>query len=141
MHYEFEHVNKILINSLKWNQMHKISLEEYSNNTQLQLLLGREAGALRASWGKVSYLRRIFNSMCQLKKKMNQMRAKFYLGQNEGYNLWGSIADSSEKLLQRSGGRGQCQGRGILEVEPRFWQKIAASHREQMSPLMILVLF
>ena len=36
MHYEFEHVNKILINSLKWNQMHKISLEEYSNNRQLQ---------------------------------------------------------------------------------------------------------
>ena len=75
------------------------------------------------------------------KKKWIKWELSFIWGKNEGYNLWGSIADSSEKLLQRSGGRGQCQGRGILEVEPRFWQKIAASHREQMSPLMILVLF
>ena len=31
--------------------------------------------------------------------------------------------------------------KGILAVKYTFWQRLAASHKEQMSLLMILVLF
>ena len=50
----------------------------------------------------------------------------------------------SLKLLQRGGGKVRMCGilvkRGHVVIRHSFWQKIAASHEEQMSPLMIVVL-
>ena len=42
---------------------------------------------------------------------MYKLRVKFYLGQNEDCSLGGSIADSSERLLQSSSG-----GKSIYNV-------------------------
>ena len=68
----------------------------------------------------------------------------FYLGQKEDYSLGDSISDSSGKLLWK--GKGEVSihvilVKGVHVVQHTFWQKVAASCKEQMSPLMILVLF
>ena len=71
----------------------------------------------------------------------------FIWGKNEGYSPGDGISDSSENLLQRrGGGRGGGQqirdfGEGVRAVEHTSWQKVAAGHEEQMSPLVMLVLF
>ena len=67
------------------------------------------------------------------------------MGQNEKYRLGDSPSDTSEDLFQRGklGGQYICDfsERGIYAIKHTFLQKVAASHEEQMSPLMILVLF
>ena len=76
------------------------------------------------------------------------MWVKFYLGQNEDDSLGDSISGSSEELLQRKGrselymilGKAGGGGGGVHAVRHTFWEMLAASHEEQMSPLMILVL-
>ena len=76
---------------------------------------------------------------------MWQLWVKFFLGQNEDYRPGDSLSDSCEELLQRGkeGGQYTCDfsKTGIRGVKHTFWQKVAASQEEQMSPLMILVLF
>ena len=55
------------------------------------------------------------------------LRVKFYLGQNEDYNLGGSTSDRSEILLQR--GRTKVSKCEILvkgeghEAEPHFYRR------------------
>ena len=67
------------------------------------------------------------------------------MGQNEDYSLGDSISDLSEvHVLKRSGERSvlyMILVKGEHAVKHTFWQRLAASHEEQMSPLMILVLF
>ena len=85
---------------------------------------------------------------CQLKKQKCttwELWVKFYLGQNEDYSPGDSIADSSEKLLQRGKGK---VSRCVILVKGEymqsgtyFLQKDSASYEEQMSPWRILVLF
>ena len=82
------------------------------------------------------------------KKKKTQPEScelRFVWGQNEDYSPGDSLSDSSEKLLQRGKGEGQSVLYLILvkrvhAVKHRFWQKIVASQKEQMSLLMILVI-
>ena len=67
------------------------------------------------------------------------------MGKNEDYNLGGSISNNSEKLIHR--GRGEVSvihylsGERYGAVEHMFWQKLAATRKEPMSLLMILVTF
>ena len=74
---------------------------------------------------------------------MWELWVKVYSGPNEDYSLWVSFSDSSEELLWR--GKRGCQyihdfGKGkYMPPSTYFFQKIAAGHEEQMSPLMILV--
>ena len=68
------------------------------------------------------------------------------MGQNEDNNPGDSISESSEKLLQRAGEKVTINiiydfTEGVRAVKHRFWQRLAATHKEQMSPLMISVLF
>ena len=72
----------------------------------------------------------------------------FYLGQNEDYSLGDSISESSEKLLQRSGGGGGKVSMYVILVKGEYMQsstyflqkisaslvKVTASHKEQTSP-------
>ena len=67
----------------------------------------------------------------------------FNLRQNEVYSLEASISDSSEKQPSRARVK---VGIYLVEVglhanQHMFLQKVAASHQEHMSPLMISVLF
>jgi len=78
---------------------------------------------------------------------MHNMRvlSQVLFGENENYGLGDSITDSSEKLLQRCRGEGQCicdfaEG-GVHTIKHIFLQKISASlgkitapHKEQTSP-------
>ena len=65
----------------------------------------------------------------------------FYLGQSEDCGPGNSTSDSSEKLLQK--GRGECLyicdfGKGgIHAIKHIFFQKLYASHKEQVSPRRI----
>ena len=83
---------------------------------------------------------------------MWELLVKFYLEKNEDYNIRDSISDSSEELLPR--GRWERSvyvwfwWRGVHTIKHIFLQKVAASllkvttsHKEQVSQLMILVLF
>ena len=68
------------------------------------------------------------------------------MGQNEDNNPGDSISESSEKLLQRAGEKVTINiiydfSEGVRAVKRRFWQRLAAKHKEQMSLLMISVLF
>ena len=69
-----------------------------------------------------------------------ELWVKFYLGQNEDYSPGDSLSDSSEEVLWR--GRGKV---GVIydfsEGAMSSYTHILHSHEEQMSPLMILVLF
>ena len=54
------------------------------------------------------------------------------------------VLDSSEKLLWRGRGEGQCYIWflvKVLAIKHTFWQMLAGSHKEELLPLMILVLF
>ena len=72
------------------------------------------------------------------------MKVKLYWGQYENYSSGDSISDSSEKLLQRGrGGRSvlyMILVKGVHAVKHTFWQRLVASHEEQMPPLIILAL-
>ena len=73
---------------------------------------------------------------------MWELWVQFYLGLTEDYSPGHSLSGSSEDLLQRGGGGGQCKydfGERY-EIKHSFQQKVAASHKEQVSPLMILIL-
>ena len=84
---------------------------------------------------------------CRLKKKKCTtwvLQVKFYLGQNQDCSPVDSISDSSEKLLWRGGGKVSIYVilvKGVHAIKHTFLQKVAASHKEQVSPFMILVLF
>ena len=76
-------------------------------------------------------------SWCQL-KTMYKFQVNFYLGQNEGCILGGSISDSSERLLQSDN-----RGRSIFKVfvngefntvEHSFYKRFFVSHEALMSP-------
>ena len=80
-----------------------------------------------------------------VKKHALSLRIKFYLGQNEDCSPEYCTSDSSEKLLPREGGGGQCihdlgEG-GVHTVKHMFFQKASASlvkrsasHEERLSP-------
>ena len=66
------------------------------------------------------------------------------MGPYEDCSLGDSLSESSEELLQI--GRREVSiymifVKGVYAVKHTFWQKVAARLEEQMSPLMILVLF
>ena len=68
------------------------------------------------------------------------------MGQNEDNNPGDSFSESSEKLLQRAGEKVTINiiydfSEGVRAVKHRFWQRLAAKYKEQMSLLMISVLF
>ena len=69
---------------------------------------------------------------------MNNLRVKFYLGQNEDCSPGGSISDSSERLLQTGSG-GRSIDKVLVKGEFRtvkhsFFKKIFVSHEDLMSP-------
>ena len=66
------------------------------------------------------------------------------MGQNEDYSPGDSLSDSSKELLQRGGGEVSTHVilvKGGRAAKHTFWHKVAASHKKQMFPLIILVLF
>ena len=73
---------------------------------------------------------------------MHRMRivSCFLMEPNQDYSQGDNLSDSSEELLQK--GRGEVSIHMILvksvhEIKHIFWQKVTASHEEQMSWLMI----
>lgn len=77
---------------------------------------------------------------------------KFLGGQIEDYNLGDSLSGNFKELLWRGKGGGlyicDLGGGGDMCNKHTFWQKVTAGHKkvsarqeEQMSPLIILVLF
>ena len=69
---------------------------------------------------------------------------KIYLRPNEDYSPGDRLSDGSKKLPQWDRRRSVYMWFWRWElhaVKHTFWQKVAASHREQMSPLIVLVLF
>ena len=79
-------------------------------------------------------------------EKMHKMEVvNFYWEQNQDDSLGNNISDSSEKLLQREREdsiiydfiEDVCVVRGLW----RLWQRLAASHKELMSLLDILMVF
>ena len=83
--------------------------------------------------------------LCLLKRCTTwELRVKFYWGQNEDCSPWGSISDSSERLLQSSSGR-----KSIIKVlvkgefntmKRSFYEKFFVSHEDLMSPWRDLAL-
>ena len=69
--------------------------------------------------------------------------AKFYLGQNEDCSPGDSISALRNWSKEVGGGVSiyVTLVKGARAVKHTCWQRLAASHEEQMSPLMILVLF
>ena len=66
------------------------------------------------------------------------------LGPNEDCSLGNGLSDSSEELFWRGEGQSVHMWlwwQGMLAGKHTSWQKVAASHQKQMSPLMILMLF
>ena len=79
------------------------------------------------------------------KNTTRELWVNVYLGQNEDYSPGDSLSDSPEKLLRRGKGEGQSVlylmlVKRVHAVNYRFWQKIVASQKEQMSLLTILVI-
>ena len=71
------------------------------------------------------------------KKKIYNLRVKFYLGQNEDCSPGGSISDSSETLLQSgSGGKSiyKVLVKGEFSAMKLILQKIFVSQEDLMSP-------
>ena len=69
---------------------------------------------------------------------------KIYLRPNEDYSLGDRLSDGSKKLPQWGRRRSVYMWFWWWElhaVKHTFWQKVDASHKEQMSPLIVLVLF
>jgi len=72
------------------------------------------------------------------KLKMRNVKVKFYLGPNEGYSPGDSVSVSSEKVLQRGGGK-VCINVILVKGEVHaikhiFLQKVSASHEEHTPP-------
>ena len=60
------------------------------------------------------------------------------------HSLGDRLSESLDELLQRGQKGGHIYVilvKGVRGVKHTLWQKVAARHEEQMSPLMILVLF
>ena len=83
---------------------------------------------------------------------MWEFPVKFYLGQNEDYSPGDSTSESSEELLQRGSGEGRyiCDfgEERVHVIKHIFFQKVSAglmklsaSHKKQLSPGSILMLF
>ena len=137
-------------NENDWYTSKKLSASD--NKTQLKSLF--KSSCQEFHW-KGRFLRnsvvgilgkgRIGDGECWLQKRstMWQLWVKFYLGQNEDYSLGDSISDSSEKQLQR--GRQKISvtydSSEVGTAKYTFWQRLTAHCKEQMSLLMILVLF
>ena len=65
----------------------------------------------------------------------NVKGSSFVGGQNEDYGPGDSISDSAEKLPGEVGEMSHVlSGKAGCEVKHTFWQRLAASHEEQMSP-------
>ena len=67
---------------------------------------------------------------------------KFYLGQSEDYSLGDRLSYIAKELLPE--GRGEVSVilvKGYTCHQATFWQRVATSHEEQVSLLIILVLF
>ena len=69
---------------------------------------------------------------------MHNVKVKFYLGPNEGYSPGDSDSVSSEKVLQRGGGK-VCINVILVKGEVHaikhiFLQKVSASHEEHTPP-------
>ena len=58
------------------------------------------------------------------------------MGQSEDYSLGDRLSDISKELLPK--GRGEVS---MILVKGTFWRRVATSHEEEMSLLIILVLF
>ena len=88
--------------------------------------------------------------MCWLEKNAQHESCEFfYSEQNKDFSLGDSISDSSEELLQRGGGGGREElgvignfiGNTFCQSLAASHKKVAASHEEQMSLVMILVIY
>lgn len=80
------------------------------------------------------------------KAQYESCELSFISGQNEDYSQGDGISKSSEKLLQRGRGRSvyicDFSEGGIHAIKHiQFLQRVATSHKEQVSPFMILVFF
>ena len=85
----------------------------------------------------------VFVFMWKKKCTAQEWWVKFHLGQNEDYSPGDSFSDNCEELLWRGGGRSLyvISMKRMLALKHTFWQTVTASHKEQISPLTILVLF
>lgn len=81
---------------------------------------------------------------CREDAQRERWECPFYWGLTKDDGLGDSLPDSAEELLQRGVGYivyVHDLGEGIRVIKPTAQWKVAAGHEEQVSRLMILVLF
>lgn len=81
---------------------------------------------------------------CREDAQLERWECPFYWGLTKDAGLGDSPPDSAEELLQRGVGYivyVHDLGEGIRVIKPTAQWKVAAGHEEQVSRLMILVLF
>ena len=124
------------------------------NGHKKPLLIPRIRSSQSSSKGKKSALVSfVVAKTVDWKKKAHNVRAvsSVYWGDTEDYSPGDNLSDSFEELSFTNARGGQCIydfGEGSMSIKHTCWWKVAASrkivavsHKEQISLLMILVLF